>query len=434
MNRFINSVKKIIAIILSFIFGLFHSKDKDLSDKESNNKVDELDYDKEKDKQIAANRIVQDDDFSTKSKTKIIIDSKEEIYENARKDLERIFYLRHIILKLEKKIKEVDNKEDLIEIKKQLDDALREISEIGKVYEKENTHNTVVIDIQKIYKESQEIVRENQKNIEDAIEKLEQEENNLELEEEIEEKNHSEEEIEEKEVGISHEEIRKEISTEIVEKEKVEDNTVEKVNPLENIVIKEVSEINRREENQDVEKNSKEEILSVVKKNSENENIRVYHLPKEKVEQKLKEKKNLSKKAAILMILSTIIAKVLAMTKAFTPSQMLRFSPQNTVATALVINNQIRRARSVMGKKVRKMKYKAVVQNAGLNANNQVRFLMVNTLSEIKKLKEELLQYGLDEEIRQIINKLNEMEQELVEKVSNLEFENVHTHTSSRSR
>ena len=85
----------------------------------------------------------------------------------------------------------------------------------------------------------------------------------------------------------------------------------------------------------------------------------------------------------------------------------------NILATSIVSNNQIRKARRVNRKNVRLLKYTNVLKRTRLShsIDNQIHYVINDTLSQIKKLRQELttISYRNDEIIR-LLGELDEIE------------------------
>ena len=113
-------------------------------------------------------------------------------------------------------------------------------------------------------------------------------------------------------------------------------------------------------------------------------------------------------------------------------TSLLQLNSNSAINSALIVNNEIRKARSLTGKKTKKLKLDKVIKKVGNDPKNQVKAIVNNSLSEIRKLKSELKQYGMSEEVLNALNELEQLELEIIMQAN--ELENVNQLTATRTR
>ena len=119
-----------------------------------------------------------------------------------------------------------------------------------------------------------------------------------------------------------------------------------------------------------------------------------------------------------------ILAKAHSLATSSNPTILLQLNPNVAVSSALFINNEIRRARSLTGAKVKKLTIDKIISSVGLNKELQVKYTMNNSLKEIRKLKSELRGYGNIEQALNALNELDELEMELIMQLNELQNQN----------
>lgn len=428
MNKIIFYIKKFVAIIFSFLFGAFHSDKK----QEKSNLESKEENAIKKDKRRKIQRITREDESSTKNLSNQKNEIDDVLY-YAKKDIQKLMMIQKNIIDLEYQINNTNNLEDLYKLEKELANEKSKLEKIASYYDKIDNNYKEIKDVKNIILENRKLIKDKEKLLSKKIynekKKTQEEviEENLdqELEEPLEEKTNSDDEI----VEETNEEERNISST---------------LTPiLELITIKEITEIikNKKTKKQEINNNLEEPNIS---KNIEEKIIvQVENKEKNKIEsRKEKINKNLvitkvnliqkKQKMNNLSAINQIISKAKSLVQQVNLNSVLQMNAMVAINTSLTINNYIRRARSLTGKRVKKLKLDRVIRKVGNNPRIMVKAIMNNSLSEIRKLKAELKQYELSDELIEALDSLNEMELEILNQMQ--EMENVHNLNQSHTR
>ena len=166
MKKLSVSIKKFFAIIISFIFGLFHkSVDKDVEEKnEKNTHTDNI----RSKKKYKENRLFSGDDSNSKniSSTK---NNEAEILYFAKKDIQKLMVIQDYIMKLEYEIENCNDLEILEYYKNQLEKEKNNLKKITTYYEKTDLNNNIIIDIKTIEKNCTDSIKKSEKEIDKKI-------------------------------------------------------------------------------------------------------------------------------------------------------------------------------------------------------------------------------------------------------------------------
>ena len=227
MKNITNSIKKFFAIIVSFIFGIFH-KSVDKNIEEQNKKGMHIDNIKSK-KKYKESRLFSEDDSN--SKTMFSPKSNEtEILYFAKKDIQKLMVIQDYIMKLEYEIENCNDLEILEYYKNQLEQEKNNLKNITKYYEKTNLNNKIILDIKSIDKTCTDSIKKSEKGLDKKIYKLEKEEKSPKESTEIVEKQFDDNKEEEQKLEdkVQKENLKKDAK-------KANNNTEKKI--LEEIVI-----------------------------------------------------------------------------------------------------------------------------------------------------------------------------------------------------
>lgn len=419
MNKIILCIKKLFAIIISFIFSLFYDDNKI---EKTTNKKEEL-ISTTKNKKLKSIRTIRDDDESTKSISNKNTDIIEILF-CAKIDIQKLFNIQKNIIDLEYQINITTSLEDLYLLQKELEKEKNKLEHIAIYYDKLDYNYKVIRDIKQIVSDSKKLIKDEEKNLDKKIYKEEHK------------KEESKEEIkeEQKQPEKSAEE-NKDILKEI-ELEKQEDKKIisPKLPIVELITIKEISEILTEKKKNKNTNNSKDKSIYNENIKSYDKNLvvkvekkdkKIIYKTKEVVNKqnidsninKIKKKNNANK----LAIISLILAKASSLVQNANCNSLLRINPMIAVNNSLIINNEIRRARSINNRKVKKLKLDKVIKRVGNDPRTMVKAIMVNSLSEIKKLKAQLQQYDVSDELIEAIANLNDIELEIINQIEEME-------------
>lgn len=434
MNKIIFYIKKFVAILLSFLFGAFHSDKK----QEKSNLESKEENAIKKDKRRKIQRITREDESSTKNLSNQKNEIDDVLY-YAKKDIQKLMMIQKNIIDLEYQINNTNNLEDLYKLEKELAKEKSKLEKIASYYDKIDINYKEIKDVKNVILENRKLIKDKEKFLSKKIyneKKKNQEviiEENLdkELEKPLEEKTNSDDEIVEEEKQV--EEDKKE--------ERQVSTTLTPI--LELITIKEITEIikNKKTKKQEINNNLEEPNIS---QNIEEKIIvQVENKEKDKIEsRKEKINKNLvitkvnliqkKQKMNNLSAINQILSKAKSLVQQVNLNSVLQMNAMVAINTSLTINNYIRRARSLTGKRVKKLKLDRVIRKVGNNPRIMVKAIMNNSLSEIRKLKAELKQYELSDELIEALDSLNEMELEILNQMQ--EMENVHNLNQSHTR
>lgn len=433
MKKLSVSIKKFFAIIISFIFGLFHkSVDKDVEEKnEKNTHTDNI----RSKKKYKENRLFSDDDSNSKniSSTK---NNEAEILYFAKKDIQKLMVIQDYIMKLEYEIENCNDLEILEYYKNQLEKEKNNLKKITTYYEKTDLNNNIIIDIKTIEKNCTDSIKKSEKEIDKKIYKLNKEKENT---------KESTETVEKKPGNTgnnSSDEKKQEL-----DQQKEKNNTQEEKDILKKIVIIDIViskeqkvEISRKlnkyndkkiinkEEKKYLLNNENKKTVKNIEKTSKS-SLHIEEKPKKYKVNKMNLEKNVTKlklkrKVANVAVIAVILAQAKAIVGRANINQLINLNSSLVVNTLLTVNNQIRRSRSLLGRKIKKLKLEKVIRKVGPNPIIQVRAIIGNSLSELQKLKAELMTFGMKPEVIEALNTINELEFELLSQVNELESQN----------
>lgn len=442
MKKLSVSIKKFFAIIISFIFGLFHkSVDKDVEEKnEKNTHTDNI----RSKKKYKENRLFSDDVSNSKniSSTK---NNDAEILYFAKKDIQKLMVIQDYIMKLEYEIEICNDLEILEYYKNQLEKEKNNLKKITAYYEKMDLNNNIIIDIKTIDKNCTDSIKKSEKEIDKKIYKLNKEKENTKESTEMVEKQFDDNKEEEQKLEdkVQKENLKEDAKT-------ANNNTEKKI--LEEIVIidtilketiekKQEKQVSKKKDTPSSNKVTKEKFENKISPEIENKktvkniektsksSLHIEEKPKKYKVNKTNLEKNVTKlklkrKVANIAVIAVILAQAKAIVGRANINQLINLNSSLVVNTLLTVNNQIRRSRSLLGRKVKKLKLEKVIRKVGPNPIIQVRAIIGNSLSELRKLKAELMTFGMEPEVIEALNTINELEFELLSQVNELESQN----------
>ena len=415
MDKIILYIKKFFAMLISIIYGVF-KKDKNIET--STKAIEKPSDESSKREKIIHQRIIQEDEKSEKSRDTFTKEEKQnkDIIYYAKRDIQRLLFIQKKLTQLENDIKKCTDLEEVYELEKEYQKAKVHFEKIVNYYEKIDLNVAIIKDIKNIIKDTDKLVKKNETQIKDKVyeikkESKEEQEKIEEFEEEIDKKIGVQEEIkipieheieeekqlEEKEIG--EEELTKEENIEEKTEKQEEKVELENINILDEKIIE--KEVEAKKENKIREMVVDASILS-------------------STVNRIREQQNNTNVAAI----SAILAKAHALAANSNPNILLQLNTAVAVASTLYINNEIKRAKSLTGERVKKLTQNKVIEAVGINPKLQVRYIMTNSLTEIRRLKNELKKYGNAEEVLNALNELNELEMEILMQMNELQMQN----------
>lgn len=439
MKKILFSIKKFFAIIISFIFGLFHkSVDKNIEEKDTH--TDNI----RSKKKYKENRLFSEDDSNSKTMFSPKGNETEILY-FAKRDIQKLMVIQDYIMKLEYEIEICNDLEILEYYKNQLEQEKNNLKNITKYYEKTNLNNNIILDIKSIDKTCTDSIKKSEKGLDKKIYKLEKEEKSPKestemVEKQFDDNKEEEQKLEDKvqkenlkeDAKKANNNIEKKILEEIVIIDTILKETIEKKQEKQVSKKKDTPSDNKVTEEKFENKISPEienkKIVKNIEKTSKNslhieEKPKKYKLNKTNLEKNVTKLK-LKRKVANVAVIATILAQAKAIVGRANINQLINLNSSLVVNTLLTVNNQIRRSRSLLGRKVKKLKLEKVIRKVGTNPIIQVRAIIGNSLSELRKLKAELMTFGMEPEVIEALNTINELEFELLSQVNELESQN----------
>lgn len=433
MEKILNFLKKFIAILTSLIYGVFKKEEtkKDYNQEEQKSvEHDKKKYDK------SSKIIVSDEDRGEKSRQSFSDEEeKEEIDEKlneetiyyAKRDIQRLLFIQKKLIKLENDIKNCNSLDEIYELETEYREAKIHFDKIADIYDKEKLDIPIIKDIKNVIKDTERLIKSNKVLLDDKKYELKNrkevkeepkkivkvgEEENKEIEEE---KNDAE-----KETSVVEETIEKEAKTIVgIEEEHLVHDVIDEDEKIETN-----EELVEEIETHDVEIDNKVEVNTEAKKQNTKEiisKVATVGIVAEAVNIINENKNNKN-----LQLIAGIIARARSLASSSNPSMLLQMNPMVAVSSTLFINNEVKRARTLADNRPRKLTLNKVVDAVGLNPALQVRFIMTNSIKEIRKLKNELRKYGDNEEILNALNELDELEMEIMMQLNELQNQNNH--------
>lgn len=457
MKRFFIVVKKIFYIILSFLFGIFykkeevnfnHSNQRKENQEEAEKSKNIKEYPSNQEEQPSNNRKENQDYYLKKDLEKLyyIIQKIEQIeyqlkiqidetyLKTVRKEIEIV---KQEVNFLDKRYRKVEKKQkDIKSLTVQLDTCKRLIGSIEKRIEKLITSKKMPeqkeISVSNIETKKKE-KPPGQKNIESKITRTqvrEKEKSGSKINKDCLASEKEEEDKKEKSNKVIQEESNT-IGIENSSKDYLEIND----NILEDIIIKDIEEdiidIENKSHNNEEKENKREEIHPIqgniekgtkhpiLKESRKNKPMTIRQVQDSSVKKYpvnlslLKQRISILRTHSKLRVISSSIKKALKCTLLIGMGLTIKNQPYQFIGQQLMTNNYIRKARKTNKKNVKPLKHKKV-SKLGTNIVSQTSYIMVDTLKQIQLLRNELYsQYELTDEIKKILDDLNEIELEI---------------------
>ncbi len=477
MKQILVIIKKIISVVFSFIFGIFYNKKRinNSFPKESKDKKEKIKIQKK----IKEHKINQEEPTTDRK-------GRQDLY--LKKDLETLYYNLHKIQKIEYQLKIVTDETNLETMKEEIEIIKQDLNFLDKKYRKVDESQEEIKNLIEQLHTCKKFIMSTERKLEKIsiskknINNKESLETSIEIKREEKSRNQEEsklkinlKQINEKEkksseVNSNHflstiedsEKIGK--SNKITQKESyitpIEDLSNEYLrmtnNILDDILIKDipddlvedkkVNSINdnnqkkdgKKKENSYIGENvSKKKDIFISKENQKNKpkiikQVRSRSMKRTPVNLSLlKQKISILKTHSKLIMIASPIKKALKCTGSIGTGIPLKKQSTQFITQHLMINNYIRKARRVNKRKVKSLKYRKVLELES-NMKEQGSYIMMDTLRQIQLLRNEIYsQYELTEEIKKMIEELNEIELEVR---MNLEMTSQKEKERSRSR
>lgn len=446
MRKILLTIKKIFLIILSFFFHLLfdrksstnnisndleedrgarrdskNSKNKEKYEREEESKsnkyshkrkVQEISYPSIK-KDIGKVYLIQKyvDDISFQLKKENSYQELKEMYDELERYKEQIVFLQKEIAK--SSVQQEEYQEftficDTVNEKIKIDEKNIKV-DLGKKQE-ENRNQELEIVVVKEERKEENLEYPNV--INDSDVNLEEVEKNRKVYDEAKQKESEQKEVNQEEV--KHDEIKRELEEkqEPINKNKVVSHILE-----EQIVIKDSPPVvMKTTEKKETSKEKKQENMP-----NKNVDIGSYQMKIENIRNMIRNV-TISKQRKIIKKISSNITTAMLVSATLSPVFSSTSSNTKKVATALLINNKLRQSNNLLSnKKKRKLKYKKVVSKTqSEDVSVHVDYILNNALAQIRQLRSMLTQYGITSEILAILNQLDELEVEMLEKMNQI--------------
>ena len=442
MQKILFTIKKIFLIILSFFFHLLFDRKSS-----TNNISNDLEEDRgaRRDSRNSKNKENYEREDESKSNKYSHKRKVQEIsYPSIKKDIGKVYLIQKYVDDISFQLKKENSYQELKEMYDELERYKEQIVFLQKEIAKSSVQQEEYQEFTFICDTVNEKIKIDEKNIKVDLGKKQEENRNQELEivvvkeedleypnvindsdvnlEEV-EKNRKvydevkQKESEQKEVNqekVKHDEIKRELEEkqEPINKNKVVSHILE-----EQIVIKDSPPVvTKTTEKKETSKEKKQENMS-----NKNVDIGSYQMKIENIRNMIRNV-TISKQRKIIKKISSNITTAMLVSATLSPVFSSTSSNTKKVATALLINNKLRQSNNLLSnKKKRKLKYKKVVSKTqSEDVSVHVDYILNDALAQIRQLRSMLTQYGITSEILAILNQLDELEVEMLEKMNQI--------------
>ena len=461
MRSFFIHIKKFFSILLSFLLGIFF-KEKESFDSSSNvekNDLEKLDS-KPKNKSHPFDNSLESNGFKSRNSTLYL-----------RQDFERLYYIVQKISKIESQLKLEIDESNLEEIKRDLDSINQELQFLEKKYgragskQKEVEELTIQLEstkvlVDKIEKKVKSVVRvSSTTNLdhEEDTQKIEVENQHLEepiitkkderktckmpvfkkSKPNLDHNTKSEKVVRSSKQSSDHsfheqsvnqdKEIESTILSSIIIKDHLDDLIEDRVESEEYICHETLKEDRKVITNQEKEENTlvnnpikkedKKQKNSMKIKISSQAKIRKYSIPLKSLKSKISRLKfhhNIQR-------ISFSVKEAFRLTGNISMLIISKRSSPEILASSLLRNRHIRKARAVHNRKMKPLNYHKMLKTVFYHTSidDQIDYVMMDTMSQIEQLRAEIYaNYELTEEVQQILNELDMIEVEIKNNVS----------------
>lgn len=442
MQKILFTIKKIFLIILSFFFHLLfdrksstnnisndleedrgarrdsrNSKNKENYEREDESKsnkyshkrkVQEISYPSIK-KDIGKVYLIQKyvDDISFQLKKENSYQELKEMYDELERYKEQIVFLQKEIAK--SSVQQEEYQEftficDTVNEKIKIDEKNIKV-DLGKKQEENRNQELEIVVVKEEDLEYPNVINDSDVNLEEV-------EKNRKVYDEVKQKESEQKEVNQEEV--KHDEIKRELEEkqEPINKNKVVSHILE-----EQIIIKDSPPVvMKTTEKKETSKEKKQENMP-----NKNVDIGSYQMKIENIRNMIRNV-TISKQRKIIKKISSNITTAMLVSATLSPVFSSTSSNTKKVATALLINNKLRQSNNLLSnKKKRKLKYKKVVSKTqSEDVSVHVDYILNDALAQIRQLRSMLTQYGITSEILAILNQLDELEVEMLEKMNQI--------------
>lgn len=445
MRTILFKIKKFFLVIFSFLFHILFDRKSSINHSPS---LDEKDNsEKEYQKRVGMNEKYSDEEESKSKKDFYQKEKLDKDYISIKKDIYKVYFIKKYVDDITFQLKKENSNQELKGLYEELEEYLEEIkflkTQVEKISTSEEEHQEFVEISDKVVQEiktdekiikinldkKQEEVKEALPSINEVSEETKSEEIEYQHQHQLiingdDKKNETEvegskekEDLEDVDKNLS----LKEITQNVVTKEYIEKKE-EKLDRIfdEEIVVKKVpSSIKKSEE----EKQKKKEVPDNSQRNiaGKNDEIGIYKAKLENIRNMIRNI-NLSKQRKVIKKVASSITTAVLVLSTLSPVMNNKKNLKKSLATALVVNNKLRNSINVVShKKKKKLKYEDVVlKTQSYDDSINMNYILNDALTQIRQLRSILCQYGLTSEVMAILNQLDELEMEMLEKINNI--------------
>lgn len=436
MRKILFKIKKFFLIILSFFFHLLFDRKSDTSN--VSNTLEE----NKRERKYFNGSIRDEKDRKEQESKREIYNHRKEVQDNSylsiKKDIRKVSLIQQYVEDITFRLKKENSYQELKELYNELEKYKEQVSFLQKEITKSSTEEEEYRQFISICDIVKEQIKVDEKKINFSLDIKQEEDNKQEIkvitvkeeqkeenryenimnpfEEKIEEKKESIEIEDEKQQVDPKKEEKKEEKQEREKKKEIEVQEREEKEVLEEqIVIKEAPKvvIKSNEKKEDLEEKKQKNI------SNKNQDIGSYKMKLENIRNMIRNI-TISKQKKVVKKISSNITTAVLVFATLSPVIHPTSNHAKKVATALFINNKLRQSNNLLSnKQKRNLKYKTVISKTKTNdVSVNVDYILSDALEQIKQLRSMLIQFGMNNEIVDLLNQLDELEAEMLEKMN----------------
>lgn len=429
MKSILTIIKKFFFALFSIIFGIFNN-DKKINQKQTKS-VNNISK-----KNLKNSKPVQKHQDLVGSCNQSA--GQKVMFSHIKNDLYILFLLVKELENIDIKLSSPIKYEDLVDLEKEIKSIKIDIQCLENKYDKINSSNEAVKDIISKIQECKNLASES----EDKIEKIKNQKDNQQKVETKKQKETVKPKIVSKDSIKPENNIKQEKPKKAIKKENTETKSSKtSKTKIKNTILETISVIEFKElevKKPVIEKQNKNNNIKVgsVDKKESTKNIEV-DLNKQKktvttkkviyfrkIKQKPKKVVNMKRKITVLSEKNKLRRISKYIKSALKLVMMLEVAneqlSQNVIFNNLIVNNYIRKARNIKNRKVKALKYATVVKkvNPPNSLVGQLNYIKADSLTQIRKLRQELLKMDRSEIIEQLLNELDEIESSIIQNLN----------------
>lgn len=465
MKKILFKIKKFFLILISFIFNLLFNRKNYSKNKE------EIEQTKIGNKRNLSDRYNTNDKYGAKGNyTKQNNKDNEKTYPTIRVNIDKIYGIEQRIDKIILQIEKEDDIDILNNLCAELKKYQDKIEYLETKITEERTHKeeykqfiNISDSIKRKVKENIDVIEKkvyylNEKKDNEQIKEIEDKQENIHEEQEEKNKEDSkdlEENTKDSLIKLEDLIVIKEIPEQVIKKEvpviknsdneksknlkkssktKTETNKSKENGKQKDSIVKDSVIKDKKDKKNDTKEKSKDSIEKEELPSNDNIDVLAYKLQIDNIKNIIKNIDINKKQENIKKVVSNTMTALVLMAS-IPPVFMIKNQNAKQMASLFMLNNIVRESRNIIGnKKQKKLTYEDVVSKTKTSsAQIHINFILTDTMAQITSLKQELLNYGDSEEIRNLLSQLDELELELLEKMSQVD-ENTNDYTQENRR